>query len=40
MSEELRPQQTEALKAELLKDTEFLGAVAERLEGRTRRRGR
>jgi uncharacterized protein (DUF4415 family) len=40
ISEELPPQQTEALKAELLKDTEFLGAVAERLEGRPRRRGR
>jgi uncharacterized protein (DUF4415 family) len=39
MSEEL-PQQTEALKAELLKDPEFLGAVAQRLESWPRRRGR
>ena len=32
MEEELRPEQTEAIKAALLKDQDFLRAVARRLE--------
>jgi uncharacterized protein (DUF4415 family) len=34
MREELRPEQTEALKEELLKDSDFLRAVAQRLKRR------
>lgn len=33
MGEELRPDQTEAIKAALLKDSDFMRAVAHRLKG-------